>query len=197
MLEFGRGTVSGKRYGRISSLFLHHALSVSDALIAVELACRRKEIAFTTEQEIVCPESGDKKLRWRVSVRSGKASQKIGVIPDAAFAIERRNLLGNLQRFNYFLEVDRGTMPIWRKNLQLSSIHRKALAYSKTRRSGMLKDKFGMLGFQVFFITASIDRLERMREICGEVLQGHHTSLFIFTTPDEFRRDPLAKLSMI
>jgi hypothetical protein len=196
-LEIPRGTVSGKRYGRISSLFLQHALSVSDALIAVELACRREGIAFTTEQEIVCLESGDRKLRWRVSVKSGRASQKIGVIPDAAFAIEQRNRSGKLQRFNYFLEVDRGTMPIWRKNIQLSSIHRKALAYSQTRRSKMLKDKFGMLGFQVLFITASKDRLERMKEVCSEGLHGHHASLFIFTTPDEFRRDPLAKLSMI
>jgi len=196
-LQIGRGTVSEERYGRISSLFLQHALSVSDALIAAEIACRREGIAFTPEQEIVFQGSGDKQLRWRVAVKSGKASEKVGVIPDAVFAIERKNFSSNLQRFNYFLEADRGTMPIWRKNLQLSSIHRKALAYSQTRRSGMLKDKFGMLGFQVLFITASKARLERMKEVCGEALRGHHTSLFIFTTPDEFRRDPLRVLGMI
>ena len=35
-------TVSRKKYGRVSTLFLQHALAVSDALISVELACKTR-----------------------------------------------------------------------------------------------------------------------------------------------------------
>jgi len=195
-----RRTVSGKKYRPISSLFLRHALSVSDTLISVELACRQQRLAFSAEREIVNAVSeheGAKHLRWRVTVKSGEVNEKVGIIPDAAFAIDRRNLAGNLQRFYFFLEADRGTMPIWRKTLRLSSIYRKAFAYSQTRRSGILKDRFGIAGFQVLFITPSKDRLERMNDACSEVLQGRHASLFLFSTPEELRRNPLTILGMI
>jgi hypothetical protein len=194
------GTVSGKKCGQVSSLFLRHALSVSDSLIAVELACRQRGLVFTTEQDIVCLASKTevaKHLRWRVTLKSGEVNEKVGIIPDAAFAIERRNHAGNFQRFYFFLEADRGTMPIRRRNLRLSSIYRKALAYSKTRRNGVLKDRFGIPGFQVLFITQSKNRLERMNEVCSDALQGRNTSLFLFATPDELKCDPLTKLGML
>jgi hypothetical protein len=99
--ENGTRTVSAKKYGQISSLFLRHALSVSDALIALELACRQHGRVFTTEQKIVdfgSEREGAKHLRWRVTLKSGEFNEKIGIIPDAAFAIERPNHAGREHR---------------------------------------------------------------------------------------------------
>jgi hypothetical protein len=58
-------------------------------------------------------------------------------------------------------------------------------------------DRFGIPGFQVLFIAKSRYRLERIEKLCGEALEGRHPSLFLFSTPDESRRDPLATLGMI
>ena len=78
-------------------------------------------------------------------------------------------------------------MPVWRKNLRLSSIYRKALTYAQTRKSGILRDRFGIPGFQVIFITKSRSRLERMKEAASNALEVRTTFLFLFATPEEFR----------
>jgi hypothetical protein len=195
-----RKTVSGKKYGEVSFLFLKHALSVSDALIAIELACRHAGLTFTRGEENIGHRSGGRggeRLRWTVTLRADDTNEKLGIIPDAEFAIENRNRAGYLQRFHFFLEADRGTMPVRRKTLRLSSIYRKALAYSQTRRSGILKERFGIPGFRVLFITRSRDRLERMKEVCSEALRDSRAPLFVFATPEEFRGDPLAKLGVV
>jgi hypothetical protein len=76
-------------------------------------------------------------------------------------------------------------MPLKRKNLRLSSIHRKALAYARSRRSRILAERFGIPGFQVLFVTRSRERLRRMKEVCRIATQGNTASLFLFLTDDD------------
>jgi hypothetical protein len=122
--------------------------------------------------------------------------EKIGVIPDAAFAIERQDNSSKFRRF-FFLEADRGTMPLCRKSLRLSSIRRKALAYSQSRRSRVLRDRFGIPGFQTLFVTRSRERLERMKETC-KTASGRNPSIFLYATQDGLKRDDaLAVLGVI
>jgi hypothetical protein len=118
----------------------------------------------------------------RIPVTSGGVTERVGVLPDAVFAIEDQG-----RPFYFILEADCGTMPIRRKNLRLSSIHRKALAYAHTRKAGTLKDQFGIPGFQVVFVTKSKERLERMRETCRDALDGNASSLFLFLTYDDLQ----------
>ena len=92
-----RKTVSGKKWKRVSSLFLAHALAVSDAVISIEAACRRQGLHFVTEQEIlesISDGTDTKHLQWQVTIKNGKASERVGVISDATFALEHDTATG-------------------------------------------------------------------------------------------------------
>jgi len=87
-------------------------------------------------------------------------------------------------------------MPLQRKSLRLSSIRRKALAYSQSRSSRILKEKYGIPGFQVIFIAHSAERLEHIQEVCNATAKGRASSLFLFATTDGLRdgNSPIAYL---
>jgi hypothetical protein len=174
-----------------SSLFLAHSLSISEALIRIETDCRLRGIAFTAEGDILGAQTatGTKHLAWRVTIRAGDDTENVGVIPDSTFAIERPDHSGNQRRLYFFLETDRGTMPLHRRSLRQSSIYRKVLAYSRTRRSCILKDKYGILGFQVIFVARSKARLEHIKTLCEETGAKRGSSLFLFVTIEELRND--------
>ncbi len=192
-------TVSEKEFKQTTSQFLSHALSVSDALVSIVTACRKNGIRFLSEEDIFDWLPKDEKLnriQWRIAIKSGAATEKIGVIPDAVFAIEQENSDG-IRRPFFFLEADRGTMPIHRKSLRLSSIRRKALAYAQSRRGKILKERFGFPGFQTIFITRSKGRLERIKAECDAAANVRASPLFLYATENELRRDPLAVLRVI
>lgn len=182
----------------VSSLFLAHSLSVSDALIRLEADCRLRGTIFIPERDILAahPARIASRLAWRVTVREGADTESVGVIPDAAFAVERPDHSGMPRRWYFFLEADRGTMPLHRKSLRQSSINRKVLAYFKSRSSCVLKDKYGIPGFQVIFIARSKERLEHIKEACESESKGRGSSLFLFATQDELRHgdNPLVQL---
>ncbi len=194
------GTSSQKEYKSVSALSIAHTLAVAEALISIETACKFSGIRFFDEEGILDSASGkksSKRLQWRVTIKSGNDSEEVGIIPDAVFAMERKGDSGAPRRFYYFLEVDRGTMPLTRKSLAQSSIHRKTLAYSRSFKSGVLNRRFDIPGFKVLFVVRSKDRLERMREVCRTVQRGG-SSLFLFVTSDDLRHgDPLKFLNMI
>jgi len=187
-------------YKQTTSQFLSHALSVSDSLISIESACKKSGIRFVGEEEILDSLPAAEiasRIQWRVGIKSGTATEKVGVIPDALFAIDRAGSADSSRRLFFFLESDRGTMPIHRKSLQLSSIRRKALAYAQSRRSKILKERFDMPGFQVLFVTHSRNRLEGIREESQASTNDRASSLFLYATDDELRHDPLRVLRMI
>jgi Replication-relaxation len=195
-----RKTVSGKQWKRVSSLFLPHALAVSDAVISIEAACRTHGLRFVTEQEILESTSDGadaKHLQWQVTIKDGKASERVAVIPDATFAIEHDTTMGS-RRFFYFLEVDRGTMPLHRKSLRLSSIYRKALTYRETRRKRILKDRHDIPGFQVLFVSAKETRLKQIGRECCETGNTSDPSTFLFASCQELKAsDALPRLGMV
>ena len=80
-------------------------------------------------------------------------------------------------------------MPVYRKSIRLSSIRRKALAYSQSRRSKCLKERWKIPGFQVLFVTRTKDRIESIKRICREATGGHDTYLFLFTTQADLASD--------
>lgn len=183
-----RKSDAGRGYKPVTSLFLAHALMVSEVLIRVESSSRSKGMTFVPESEILAEtneESPPRRIQWRLTVSAALEREHVGVIPDGAFAIDRVGQGGVHRRLYYFLEADRGTMPIHRKSLRLSSIRRKALAYLRTRKARSLKDRFGIPGFQVLFVAHSKTRMIRMREVC-DALDASRKS-FIFTTLDELR----------
>ena len=157
---------------RVTRFFLEHALLVSDVMVAVESACRRqpgiKLILL------------DKPFRWKVNF---SGSSKIGVVPDAVFGLE---FIGKQSWF--FLEADRGTMPIQRVNLRQSSFYRKLLAYEATWTQNIHRTHLDIHRFRVLTVTTNAARLASMRKTCRSLKRGR--GLFFFTDLKTLREQP-------
>lgn len=125
----------------IKRLFLEHGLMVSDIMVSLELACRKRgDVRLLIEAEIPLPAATRKErdpFRWTIT---GSGKDNFGVIPDRVFALE---FAQTNERILYFLEADRGTMPVERAKQDASSIARKLHAYALTWKAGIHRSRFG------------------------------------------------------
>ena len=178
--------VAGSPVGR---LFLEHALLVSDVMVAVELACRRNgSVRLLNGDDIPLPaetENRNEPFRWSVQLAD---RTKLGVIPDRVFALEFCERPKNRNRVLYFLEADRGTMPVTRHNLARSSFFRKMLAYEATWTQGIHQSRFGFHRFRVITVTTSAARAASLAGTCRQLSRGH--GLFMFTDIASFTAHP-------
>lgn len=165
----------GEKNRAIGRIYLEHALLVSDVMVALELACRKRgDVRLLYEDQLSF--DGERKLfRWRVKVQGGI---KLGVIPDRVFALEYLDQHGESQRVHFFLEADRGTMPVKRRNLSQTSFYRKLLAYEATWAQKIHQRNLGIHRFRVLAITTSVARMESLIEACSQLKRGR--GLFLF-----------------
>lgn len=160
-----------KQKSRVGRLFLEHALLVSDIMVAVELACRkRKDIRLLSADDLRIPNMREP-FQWKVDIDQ---RQKCGVIPDRVFGLEV-----NGQQCWYFLEADRGTMPMTRGNLDQTSFQRKLLAYEATWSQNLHRTRFGWQRFRVLTVTTSSQRVQGIIEVCQGLAHGHGLFLFL------------------
>ncbi len=163
-----------KQKGHVGRLFLEHALLVSDIMVAVELACRnRKDIRLLSADELQIPNMREP-FQWKVDIGQ---RQKIGVIPDRVFGLEF-----NGAQCWYFVEADRGTMPITRGNLDQTSFQRKLLAYEATWSQNIHRTRFGWQRFRVLTVTTGSERVQGIKEACQGLAHGHGLFLFAVAT---------------
>jgi len=144
---------------------------VSDIMVALELACRRRgDVRLLIEHEIPLPEATRAlrdPFRWTVTV-SGKG--KLGVIPDRVFVLE---FDAPRERILCFLEADRGTMPVERTKHSASSITRKLHAYAAIWKAAIHRPRFGVSRVRVLTVTTSERRCESIRSASSAVSGGH------------------------
>ena len=97
-------------------------------------------------------------------------------------------------RAYYFLEADRGTMPVQRQNDSQSSFFRKLLAYEATWTQNLHRSRLGLHRFRVLTVTSTPARVKTLTEACRKLERGQ--GLFLFTDSESFRNhpDPLALL---
>lgn len=164
----------GEKNRAVGRMFLEHALLVSDVMVTIELACRKRGIRFVTEKELALP-GQRQSFRWRVTINS---RLKLGVIPDRVFALEFPDAGGTNQRVHFFLEADRGTMPVTRRNLSQTSFRRKLLAYEATWTQNLHHTRFGFHRFRVLTVTTSAARVKSLVAACSQLERGH--GLFLF-----------------
>lgn len=167
----------GERNRSVSRIFLEHALLVSDVMVALELACLRAgNVRLLREDQLMRDrDSASRPLfRWRVAIG---AEVVLGVVPDRVFALEFEKE-GKTERAYFFLEADRGTMPIVRKNFSQTSMYRKFLAYSATWSHGIPQRHFEFHRFRVLTVTRSAARTSSLVQVCSKLERGH--GLFIF-----------------
>jgi hypothetical protein len=168
-----------ERNRSVGRIYLEHALLVSDVMVAIELACRESgHIRLLGAEELSLPGQTDgqaQPFRWSVNVSS---EVRLGVVPDRVFAMEYMNRAGSWDRAFFFLEADRGTMPVRRRNLSQTSFYRKLLAYEATWSQSIHRTRFGFHRFRVLTVTTSAERLRSLVEICSQLKGGH--GLFLF-----------------
>jgi hypothetical protein len=165
--------------------YLEHALMVSDVMVALELACRRTNVRFLTEADLLVRKK-EEGFRWRVNIDS---NVKLGVVPDRVFALEFQKHDGKADRAYFFLEADRGTMPVMRSNLSQTSFYRKLLAYEATWLQRIHEKRYGFHRFRVLAVTTGAMRVQSLVAACGELKHGHGLFLFadrrILGNPDK------------
>jgi Replication-relaxation len=158
----------------IGRVYLEHALMVADIMVAIELACRKRGIRLKYEDQLAL-QSERQPFQWKVKIQGGL---KLGVIPDRVFALEFPDTNGTSQRAHFFLEADRGTMPIVRRNLSQTSFRRKLLAYEATWTQNLHQTRLGIHRFRVLTVTTSAARVISLVEACSQLKRGH--GLFLF-----------------
>lgn len=170
------------RKNRVERLFLEHALMISDFMVALESACRkRRDVRLLTEDDLNPPDQTVLKrapFQWQVNIGRGL---RCGVIPDRVFGLEAND--GN--RTWYLLEADRATMPVTRRDLEKSSVRRKLLAYEATWNQNLHRTRFGWHRFRVLTITTDSGRLFAIQRACGDLNRAH--GLFLFADTDALR----------
>jgi hypothetical protein len=165
----------GEKNRAIRGMFLEHAILVSDVMVALELACREtRHIRLLMEDGLLM---GKKRqpFQWQVRMSRGPS---LGVIPDRFFALEFQDQNGGSQRVYYFLEADRGTMPVTRRTLSQTSFYRKLIAYEATWFQSIHRTKLGLNRFRVLTVTTSAARLQSLLDTCSRLKRGH--GLFLF-----------------
>ena len=175
----------GEKNRVIGRMYLAHALLVSDVMVSLELACRQHDVRLLYEDELQLPV--ETPLHWRVKLRDGT---KLGVIPDHVFALEYPDQTGQVQRVYYFLEADRGTMPVVRQKLSQTSFYRKLLAYESTWINKVHQRHLGIPRFRVLTVTTSVARVKSLLDACSRLQRGH--GLFLFADESVLHRELLS-----
>jgi hypothetical protein len=103
---------------------------------------------------------------------------KLGVIPDYVFALDFKDKSGTSNRAFLFLEADRATMPVIRKNLLQTSFYRKLRAYEATWSQSIHQTQFGFHRFRVLTVTTSTERVKSLVAACAKLERGQ--GLFLF-----------------
>lgn len=167
----------------VGRVFLEHALLVSEIMVSLELACRKRSVRLLYEDELALP-TNRQPFQWWVKIAGGV---KLGVIPDSVFALEYKNHTGQVERAYFFLEADRGTMPVVRKGLAQTSFFRKLLAYEATWSNKVHQRYLGIQRFRVLTVTTIATRVQTLLEACSQLKRGH--GLFLFADASALEKD--------
>ncbi len=179
----------------LSRVFLHHTLAVAQVMVALEVACRRREgVRIIQAEEVLAgvPETTQRLqllFRWQVDVRRDEKTHRLGVEPDRVFGLRFDGQPENRNRAFFFLEADRGTMPVARRGLEQTSFLRKLLAYRETWRQGLHKTHLGIPNFRILTVTTTKERVGHLVEACRSL--GVGSRLFLFTDEERLGRGDL------
>jgi len=160
---------------RVREKHIEHTLGIADFMIEMEVLCRETEhLEFISPEEILsrAPKSTQRSkypFRWKTRIRHQnnrfeEHDFEVAIVPDYVFGIrDMRRKPDQNERF-YFVEIDRGTMPITRRDISQTSFMRKILSYADTFERGIATKRFGMKGFQVLTVTTSEGRIREIQK---------------------------------
>lgn len=174
--------------------YIEHALMVADIMVAIEIAARHREDLdlVHAEQLLSLRTRPDRSHPWKLSTDLvvGRERHSVTLIPDAVFALRFRDTGGCAY---FFLEADRGTMPINRADFAQTSIRRKLLAYLAALKARQHVERFGSPNLRVLTVTSGRDRLRSLLAALDDVMHRVPTGRFLFAEhTTTATADPLA-----
>jgi hypothetical protein len=185
----------------VKRLFIQHTLAVSEFLVKMEADCIQSgNMRFVDKEESLTNLSSSalkhRQFKWNVKVSAQGENIRIGIIPDYVFGLQP--LEKNAETIYYFLEVDRGTMPVMRNNLKQTSFYRKLLAYYETWRQGLHTSFFGVKRFRVLIVTNSKERMNHMIDANKLLKDGNGSGIFLIgNVPDIYSCKDILKQSFM
>jgi DNA-binding Lrp family transcriptional regulator len=177
----------GEKNRGVGRIFLEHALLVSDVMVSLELACRQHDGVRLLYEDELGLHSERQPFQWRVKTQG---SIRLGVIPDRVFALEYADQNGQPERVHFFLEADRGTMPVVRSGLTQTSFYRKLIAYEATWTQKIHQRHLGINRFRVLTVTTVAARVKSLLDACSKLKRGH--GLFLFADRTVLDKDPFS-----
>lgn len=165
-------------------IFIDHTLMIANFMIAVELAVRRRsDLRLIGPRELLAampPATRASRDPWLLSAMVEETGKPLParVIPDKVFALE--STCTGERRF-FFVEADRGTMPVTRSHPRQTSYDRKLRTYLAIQAKGVHRDRLGFANFRVLTITTTSGRIDTMVAALKQVTRGKGSNQFLFT----------------
>lgn len=174
---------------RVREKHIEHTLGISGFMIEMEVMCKAAPHLHLIDQDEILARSpistrrAKYPFRWKTNITHNGASHDIMIVPDCVFGIRNNERLeGGNERF-FFVEIDRGTMPVMRRDLTQTSYLRKILSYADTFERDLAKKRFGMKGFQVLTVTTGEERIKSIQAaIAGLSHTSFSANTFLFKT---------------
>ena len=170
--------------------FIQHALLIADVMVGLELATRDHPNIDLIEPHLILARAPLETQRdinpwkWRAKVPWQRETYDLALVPDRVFGLQFNDIR---KRAYFFLEADRGTMPIKRNNLYQSSMQKKFLGYLAGHRAKHHTQRYGIGNFRVLTVTTSSDRANNMIDNLKELTGGRGSGLFLFAPACELR----------
>ena len=151
---------------RVREKHIEHTLGISDFMVSVEMECMGSDHLEMIDPQIIINRSpvqtqnSKYPFRWKTKIRHSGQPHDISIVPDYVFGIRDKNGPRYRNEKFYFVEIDRATMPVTRRDIKQTSYMRKIHSYADTYERGLAERRFGMNGFQMLTVTTSQKRIQ-------------------------------------
>jgi hypothetical protein len=160
------------RTSELKELFLKHEMMIIDQHIMLRLAEEAGEVRLVHWKE-------GRGLFDSVIVVERQGFANLPLRPDAFFTIEDTRRDDGKNRFHFFLEIDRSTMPH-------TAFRQKLKAYRHYREQGLHARKLGIQSFRVLTVTLTEARAHNLRDLARMMLPEGARKHFLFTSADNY-----------
>ncbi len=174
--------------------FIEHTLLTADVMVAATRAAQSQPDLLLIEAGDIIVRAPEATQRARnpflLATRSqvNGSPQELAVVPDAVFGFD---LTAERKRKYFFVEADRGTMPVMRASLDQTSIYRKLVTYiAGGGASNAFGQHLGIGNFRVLTVTTSAERVKVMLAALQQATRGAGSRQFLFATEDDICRAP-------
>ena len=165
---------------------IKHTLAIADSMIGFETQTGEE---FLSQASLLGAGEDRKELKWKATVPGNDGPEKLGVIPDQFFGLRAAD---GTKRF-FFVEADRGKMPIVRTGPRQTSLLQKVQSYMASRLEKTPQERFGIHAFRVIFVVPSEERRRNLLKAVLGLTQGKGSNLFLYATYDGLKAgNPMA-----